>query len=298
MKLIVIIINWNNAQDTIACAQSVYQWHDLKPFVWIVDNGSSGNDISRITRNCPYARIFRNSENLGFSAGNNTAIRYAIAENCNYIMLLNNDAKLPESSAKRLIEMLERDPKISVIGPVLRETSKNKVHFSLGGRNIGHYLNTRIEAATAPPQGAPLPVDYVPGTAVLLRSELFRHIGYFDERYFFSGEMADLCRRAQLHGYGTALLPGTLADHDINRSSSLRSTLYAYYNLRNRFLYVTTFETLHRRPLWKLFWITCGCAMIVSCLSKKQKREARALWLAVLDGCSGRFGKQNERLGA
>lgn len=290
MKFAVVIINWNNAPDTIACAQSVHQWHDLKPSIWIVDNGSRGNDVRRIECKCPYARIFRNAENLGFSAGNNTALRYAITEGYDYILLLNNDAKLPESSAKLLLEALGQDPKIGIIGPVLRETSKNKVHFSLGGRNIGHYLNTRIKAATAPLQGAPMPIDYVPGTIALLRAELLRRIGYFDERYFFSGEMADLCRRAQIHGYGTVLLPGALADHDTNRSSELRGTLYAYYHLRNRFLYVATFETL----FWKLFWIGCGCAMITSRLLRNRRHEAKALWLGLVDGCTGRFGKQNE----
>ena len=60
MKLSVVILNWNNAADTVACARSLQSWTGTKPEVWVVDNASADGSADKIQRDCPAARLIRN----------------------------------------------------------------------------------------------------------------------------------------------------------------------------------------------------------------------------------------------
>jgi hypothetical protein len=83
------------------------------------------------------------------------------------------------------------------------------------------------------------PVNYVSGTVFLARSSILREIGLLDEEYFFSGETADICKRARDRGHMVCVHLEAVAEHDTHRTPHhLRDTLYVYDNLRNRFLYV------------------------------------------------------------
>ena len=133
-------------------------------------------------------------------------------------------------------------------------------------------------------------MDYVPGTVALVRAEVFRRVGLFDEDYIFSGEMADFCRRAGGQGYASAVCPHARATHA--PGGGARSTLYRYYTLRNRFLYSRKFYP-SRRALFACGWSAVGLAMAARSLIQGRPVEARAAWRALRDGLAGRFGNRN-----
>ena len=293
MNLAVCIINWNNAKDTLECIRTVSSWQTVNPTIWVIDNNSSDGSPDVIAQEHSPAHLIRSTQNLGFSGANNIAIRAAIDDGHNEILLLNNDAKISEINIILLLEALHKDSTLAIVGPVLRESVGGKIHFSCGGRNIAHYCNTRILSNTAPPiSRSPINTDYVPGTVALLRGDVVKSIGLFDERYFFSGEMADLCMRAQYRGYHTAIVTSAFADHDTTRAGGLRNTLYAYYNLRNRFLFASKFASFW----WRLFWQVACVVFIASHILFGRFASARAVYLALWDGCRSRFGNQNERI--
>ena len=57
------------------------------------------------------------------------------------------------------------------------------------------------------------------GMFMLFRSEVFRRLGGFDERYFLYYEDVDLCLRLRQLGYDVLLEPGAEALHDARRAS-------------------------------------------------------------------------------
>jgi GT2 family glycosyltransferase len=138
-------------------------------------------------------------------------------------------------------------------------------------------------------------VDYVPGTAVVVRAAVFHRVGLLDEAYFFAGELADLCRRAGREGYVSAIHLEALAEHHLDRSAPRRGHLYAYYVLRNRFLFVQKFHGGERGRLYAL-WTSYGLALWAAHLLRGRWQQARAIRLALTDGLAGRFGDQNERV--
>ncbi|MEZ5333671.1 MAG: glycosyltransferase family 2 protein, partial [Thermoanaerobaculia bacterium] len=248
----------------------------------VVDNDSSGDDLARLEAALPGVRILPAGTNLGFGGGNNLALR-ELATGC--ALLLNPDAGLAEADAERLLAELESDPRIAVTGPLLTDPT-GRVE-AVGGRDIGRHARThrRPEEAVAP-DAPPIEVDYVPGTAALLRLDAVRAVGGFDERFFFSGEMADLCRRLREAGWRCVVVPGARAWHRRADRDAARRDLDAYYSLRNRFLFVRK----HGAPGRRWWWAARGTVSALRHLVTGRPARARAEMRAVLHGLRGRFG--------
>ncbi|MBU0713757.1 MAG: glycosyltransferase family 2 protein [Verrucomicrobia bacterium] len=309
MNLVVVILNWNQAAATIRCVEAVAAWTYVAPDIWVVDNASQDGSRDLITKQCPTAHVLASDSNLGFAGGNNLALRQILSRypperrDRDVVLLLNNDAVISEDQVQHLLTELETHPRLGLVGPLLDERRGKEKVFTAGGRDIARHLGTRHEcsASDLPALIAThrlLDVDYVPGTVALVRAEVFRTVGLFDEDYFFSGEMADLCRRAGDQGYARAICTRACATHE--PGGGARSTLYRYYTLRNRFLYIRKFYPARsgiypsRRALFAYLWSIAGLVMASRSLIQGSPVEARAAWRALCDGLAGRFGNRNE----
>lgn len=293
MELTVIILNWNAAADTIHCARHVASWSNLRPTIWVVDNGSTDGSAELVSQECPGIRLIRSATNLGFAGGNNRGIAEALATRNAPILLLNSDAYIEEKGIIRLLDTLQGNKRIGFIGPLLFDADEKDQLLAAGGRNPVRHHHSHILKLTP---GEPVRVvEYVPGTVLLGRSELFRTVGLLDERYFFSMEVADLCVRARQHGYLSAVDTRVRAFHALSRSSNLRETLHTYYIIRNRFLFIRKFYP--RRKVWFYsFWTVYSLALSLKVQLSGKPATARAVWLGLLDGLRGRFEGQNERV--
>ncbi|NLF00801.1 MAG: glycosyltransferase family 2 protein [Anaerolineales bacterium] len=293
MAVAVVILNWNQAADTIRCVRAVAAWQSVRPDVYVVDNGSVDGSADEIARCCPAARLIKSECNRGFAGGTNLGIAAALDDHADPILLLNNDAVIDEQDVQHLAMVLAKDDRLGAVAPLLYDDDGGQRLLSAGGRNIGRHVNTHV--ALLLNAEAPAVVDYVPGTVALVRAVVFQEAGLFDEDYFFSGEMADLCERAARFGYRSAMDPSARAYHALSRSSELRETLHAYYILRNRFLFVRKFMHVERLPRM-VFWSAYGAAAALRAHLTGRRAQARALRLGLIDGLRGRFGGQNERV--
>jgi GT2 family glycosyltransferase len=285
----IIILNWNNASDTIPTVQTIQTWKTFQPVIWIVDNGSHDDSVERIRRECPGVQLLEADHNLGFAAGNNLAVRCALDKGqANYFLLLNNDAAIDEAGLLQLLATAEQH-NAGIIGPILRDPPPSAALQSAGGRNVAWHADTHLHAI---PSTEPYLVDYVPGTTILIRADLFKAIGLLDETYFISGEIADFCLRARRHGARLLIDPHVTVYHDQGRSSDLRVAFYTYYFMRNRFLFVGKF---YPRLRWVLIprWALFGLVSVIGSWLRGQRRRARALLLGLRHGLSGQFGDRS-----
>ena len=299
MKISVIILNWNNGAETLQCVRSVASWTQLNPDIWMVDNASRDRSGQEVAKQCPTPHYIFSETNRGFAGGNNLAIEEILKRECDAILLLNNDAFILEKNVICLVKALADNPQLGIIGPVIQENDGVRTRLSLGGRDISRHINTRAYARENAVKPAAkdnlLFVDYVPGTVALIKTDVCRAIGLLDEDYFFSGEMSDFCERARNNGYSCAIDTRALAVHQTGRSASVRDTLYLYYTLRNRFLFIRKFRGSQKVYLYS-FWCCCGLLMLVRALARFQGKKAMATGLALLDGLRRRYGNQNERV--
>lgn len=293
MELAVVILNWNAADDTVRCVRDVAAWERIQPTILVVDNGSADGSSEAISRECPEVHLVRCPTNLGFAGGNNRGIGEALSMGDAPILLLNNDAWVGQSDVIRLLETLQANERIGLIGPLLFDAAHRDRLLAAGSKDPARHHHSHHREL---PAGGPVHiVECVPGTVIVGRAEVFRTVGLLDEDYFFSSEVADLCLRARQHGYLSAIDTRARAFHDLGRSSELRDTLHAYYIVRNRFLLIRKF---HRRwrALFYGFWTLYSLALSLKTRLSGRPDTGRAVWLGLIDGLRGRFGGQNERV--
>ena len=283
INIAIILLNWNDQMGTIAAMEAIRPMLGPDDCIVIVDNGSQP---PLILPKHSQVEVLQSKENLGFAGGNNMGISRALEAGFSWIMLLNTDAVLSAEALASLSQYIADHPEISILGPTLDEGKL----LSYGGANIAKHLDTRIST-----KGNQSNLDYIPGTCIMIRREVFENVGFLDESYFFSGEIADFCVRAQGAGFGLGIDNQALVQHlKKDTTYDLRSSLYIYYNLRNRFLFIRK----HQRSdliRYYLKWIFHGVVQYIGAIKNGDQSRSRALRLALTDGLMGKFGNQNDK---
>jgi GT2 family glycosyltransferase len=299
MGLTVILVNWRDEKQTLRCVHAVKSWQALKPELLVIDNQSTEATCKTLAAALAPDKLICSPVNLGYGGGNNLGIRRALAAEEKYILLLNSDAEISEEGVSRLLKRLQTNPEISILGPVIHEERDGVTQCLVGGRDIARYPSTRIavqpgEVKTLP--GYPLhEVGYVSGTVFLARCRVFAEIGLLDERYFFSGEIADFCKRARDRGHKVCVDLEVEARHDIGRTPPhIRETLYVYYSLRNRLLYARKHHASEKLRYFT-HWAIAGGLELASAIKDWKMAKARAIFLALAHAYTNRYGDQNAK---
>ena len=293
MELAVIILNWNAHGDTIRCVHHISAWKRLRPTIWVVDNASANGSAEIIARECPDIRLVRNSANLGFAGGNNRGIAQSLSAGDMPILLLNNDASIEEEDVIHLLDTLQSEEQIGLVGPLLFDADAPHRLLAAGAKDPSLHHHSHVLDLT---EGETVRVvECIPGTAILGRAEVFRTVGLLDEDFFFGSEIADLCLQAREHGYLSAVDTRARAFHALGRSSDFRDTLYTYYIIRNRFLLIRKFHS-RWKALFYGFWTLYSVALSLKVRLGGKQHTARAIDLGLIDGLRGRFDGQNERV--
>jgi cellulose synthase/poly-beta-1,6-N-acetylglucosamine synthase-like glycosyltransferase len=122
-KVSILILTYNNLLINHLCLKSVYCNTAYPNFeVVVVDNASSDETpswLKSFARTHPNLKVILNTENKGFAAGNNLAVKEASGE---YLIFLNNDTVVTRGWVERLLSQVQRDPTIGLIGPVTNAT--------------------------------------------------------------------------------------------------------------------------------------------------------------------------------
>lgn len=290
MKLGIILLNWNAAELTAGSVRVFQGWDTLKPNVYVVDNGSTEGSLHFGERGDVPVFLLQSPTNRGFAGGNNIGIGKALEDGCTFIILINSDASISEEHVEIMLDQLRKNGDIGCLGPAIHEDDR----VYIGGRDIALHVNTRNIASQKESGDEIIPVDYVPGMVFLTRREIFERIGFLDEQFFFSGEIADLCMRILKGGYLCGISPGIRADHVKEKDNPHRNSLYQYYSLRNRFLFI---RKHHARIRWILepFWVLWGIQRYIRAVFSGMDGESQAYRMAIVDGVRGIFGDRNDR---
>lgn len=297
-KLFIILVNYKRAQDTSECITSL-QKSSFKNFnILIVDNGSCDGSVKFLQNHHPDANIFESKTNLGFAAGNNLGVQYALHQQCKYILLLNNDTIVDESMLKVLIHTMEQNPQAGIIGAKIYYFDRQNVLWFAGGTLKVHSamgLHVGIGEVDKGQYDEVRASDYITGCCLLARREVYETIGVFDHTYFAYLEDADFCLRARQAGYLILYQPRAIVYHKISSTSSWDSPVYLYFNLRNKILFLRK----HSRPrewlphLPQLIYFY-GRQFIRLIFKWHDVSSTRAAWFGLIDGLRNFTGEQGE----
>lgn len=236
----IILINWNGADDTIACLRSLDK-AEGDFFAVVADNGSTDDSTERIENAIKELKIkvdlIRLGRNWGFAAGNNKAIEYARKYNPDSFMLLNNDTEVEPDFLIRIEEFRKYNPDVRIVGPLIRYWYDRDLIWSCGGKLIfgsrkPYFKDRRVGEL----DDTPLPVSFISGCSLYVDASLPDSEGsLLSERFFFGEEDYEFALRMHRKGEKMYIVRKSTVYHKVGSSTSSISTRavmgrhYVYY---------------------------------------------------------------------
>lgn len=288
MKLAVVVLSYNTKKLLGQCLLSLGKCRrkgfDLE--IIVVDNGSTDGTVEflREWQKKNKSSCLFNKENLGFAAGNNVGIRWAIAGGAEQVMVLNSDTLVDRNFFVSLAPRLKEKPEIGVWGPKIyfaaghefhkkryRKEERGKVIWSVGGeidwRNMVA-CNRGVDEVDNGQYNQEKEVDFVSGCCLLASAATWRKVNFFDERYFLYYEDADFCQRVKRLGGKIIYFPKSRIWHVNAGSSECGGDLQDYFISRNRLLFGMKWAPLKTKvslvkESWQILrrgrnWQKCG----------------------------------------
>lgn len=217
MRVSIIIVNWNAGPALDACLASL-AGGDRRREIVLVDNASSDGSTAAARARYPDARVVETGTNLGFAAGAN---RGAAVAGGDVLVFLNPDARVLPGAVDTLVDTLLLVPAAAIAGGGLVDERGRWQPAAAHFAPLPHLvLDTTAGRLAARLRRVPHRVDWVYGTFMAVRRDLFRQLGGFDPCYFLYGEDLDLCHRAARVGARTIHVPAARAIHGRNVSAA------------------------------------------------------------------------------
>lgn len=201
----------------------------------MIDNNSEDQSTKMVSGKFPQVKLLENKRNLGFSAACNQGIRKSRGR---YILLLNPDTEFVSGGITEMIKFMDSHTRVGICGPQMIDP-QGRVHFSCrsfpsyltavsSGQSILNRLfprNPLSRKYLLKDQSQKREVDWVSGSCLLTKREVFEKIGPLDELFFMYVEDVDFCYRAKNAGFLVHYLPEVVVIHHIGKSTKKRKLL-------------------------------------------------------------------------
>lgn len=251
MRSGVVLINWNNAPDTLDCIASLKAGTVPPDKILVWDNGSTDDSCDRIKRAHPDVVLQRSPENIGFAEANNAGARLLLEQDVEAVWILNNDTVLEASCLEKLLEALQANPDAGAVtakimyadlrdviwyaGGWVRPRTLEAVHYGMDERDTGRYDDAR-------------PVDFVTGCCMLIRAEILKKHGLFNKEFFIYCEDLDWSLRMASAGVITRYVPTATVFHKVSAtvkkndpSKGQLTPMQHYLSARNQLYVIRTY---------------------------------------------------------
>jgi len=263
VRMISIIINHYRTPDLLKlCIRSIKENLAHIPHEIIVRDGEALEETRDLMReNFPDTDYFPEAENVGFAKLVNDGILKAKGE---YLLILNADIIIPKGDAVlQLVRYLEQNPRCGMVGPRLhnlngtlqpscfrfykpltlfyRRTFLSRLPF--GRRDIRRFMYSDIGAME---QKKPFPVDWLMGSAMLVRKAAIDEVGMFDDRFFMYFEDVDWCRRFWEKEWQVIYYPQAMLYHYHGQASRGKKGLFE--------VMLNKYTRIHITSAVKFFW--------------------------------------------
>jgi GT2 family glycosyltransferase len=240
VRLLVVILNYRTPELTIQCLRSLAGEVVAElDHVVVVDGGSDDDSTARIgsafeTEGWSWVSLMALETNRGYAAGNNAAIRAALAspDPPRYVLVLNPDTRVRKGAIEALVKFMDRHPRAGIAGcrlensdgtpqtsafrfPSVISEFEGSLRFGPISRSLSRW---RVPLA---PSADTHQSDWVAGASFIIRNEVLTSVGLMDEGYFLYYEELDFCRRAKLANWECWHIPQSRVVHLIGQSTGV-----------------------------------------------------------------------------
>lgn len=259
-----------------------------------VDNASQDGSVATISsyiKNSGYsnwASVIASDKNGGFSYGNNIGISKALSSEYppDYVLLLNPDTLVKPNAINALADFLDKNSTVGIVGSQIENALGLPEHSAhrfpsltsafLEGASIG-FLDKLFSRhiTTMPLSRVPHQADWVSGSSMMVRREVFEQIGLLDDGFFLYFEEVDFFFRAKQAGWQTWYVPDSKIMHIEGASTGIKSNKRRpsyWYESRRRF-YVKNYGILYLL-LTDVLWLIGRLSFKLRCLLGLRKSKA------------------------
>ncbi len=241
----IIIVHYKVPKELLFCISSIINSKPRVSYEIIVVDNDKYPVLREKIKDAFYIPV---GENVGFGEGNNIGAKAAKGD---YLFFLNPDTEVLQNAIEALVSFLEHNKQAGIVAPLLLDS--NKIPYQLQGSTTltpfiaitclsfvkklvptnfffrKHYLFDWDKKSVRQ-------VAVVPGTAFMIRREIFRKIGGFDKRFFLFFEENDICMRVQNKEYAMYIDPSARVMHVWGQSTKQEKNIHKVFK-RSRFLY-------------------------------------------------------------
>ena len=209
----ICIVNWNGG-DMLRNLLTSLRISDptITMETFVVDNASTDDSVANIEADFPEATLVRNPTNAGFATANDQAAEKATGR---YLLFLNNDTIATPGTITRLVKFLDENPTYSAVGPKLVGSDGLPQRTGRNLPTLRSLLRLRLMCF---PRWTPLfkkqykeyrstfdpetdnDVPQLAAAALMVRHDIFKTIGGWDQEFPFGVEDVDFCIRLRKHG--------------------------------------------------------------------------------------------------
>jgi len=291
----IIIINWNSYPHTSACLSSLRNvgYSNFKTIV--VDNGSQDGSDQKLEKEFPEIILLCNHENKGFTGGNNRGIAYALDQNFDYLMLLNNDTEVESDFLDELVKVIDADQNLGAVQPKFYFLLNKDRIWNAGGtiikslgwvRTIGENKKSKEQYDRA------RETEWITGCCFMVRTEIVREIGGLNDRFFLYYEDVEWSLRIRSLGYKLYYCPKSVIYHEAGVSSKSEnagkegslSPQVHYFATKNNILVLRKYTPWYFVPSVFLFHSGRYAAFISYFIIRKRFQKIKFLYSGLKDG--------------
>lgn len=240
------IVTYNGKEQAVSAVNSVLKHTKKYPLsLYVIDNASTDSTADEIEK-IEGVTLIRKQENLGFGGGHNAVLSEISSK---YHAVINPDIELDSDVLSRLVDTLESNDDIVMITPKIMGKNGQEQHLPkrhptfrylfLGrlSRLGGVFKRIRKEYTREEEAFEGLvDIEFCTGCFFLIRSEIFKKIGGFDNRYFMYMEDADLSREALK--YGRVVFDNSICVRHLWKRESAKSIKFLFIHLSSSFKYL------------------------------------------------------------
>jgi GT2 family glycosyltransferase len=299
-KLAIVLINWNSFELTKDTLESLQQTTYTNYDCIVVDNGSVDGSGQALKLQFPNIILIESETNKGFTGGNNLGMDYALQQDYEYIMMLNNDVAVEPNFLEPLVARLDENPSVGAVQPLIYFHHDRNLIW-----NAGSTFNALLGICNTPDYNKKDPehqfkyklkkIDWITGCAFMMRASVLKKVGLLKEAFFIYYEDVDLSFRIKQAGYILGYVPESVIYHIAGMSHKSKtkekegfvSPKVHYLNNRNRIWFLKVHTPWWAIPTTFIYQFLYYLAVIFYFISRLRFNKLKAWLTCIKDGILG-----------